>query len=110
MLDECLYQYINQELADYDVRIVSGTASGADQLGEQFANNYNLQLLKIPAKWDIIDGIDPKHIRVNKYGAFYNSNAGFERNNEMASISHGCYVFWDGVSKGTANMIMLARD
>lgn len=75
-----------------ETEIVSGTARGADQLGEKLAKEYNLKLTKMPANW-------------NEYG----KSAGYRRNAEMAKYSNGCIVFWDGVSRGTKHMIDLAE-
>ena len=78
-----------------DVEIISGTANGADKLGEKFAEKYNLKLTKFPADWD-------------KYG----KSAGYIRNEEMAkyAIDNGIvFVFWDGESKGTKHMISMAN-
>ena len=74
-----------------DVEIVSGTARGADQLGEQFALKYGLKLTKFPADWD-------------KYG----KSAGYIRNVEMAKYADVLFAFWDGKSKGTGHMIKIA--
>ena len=72
--------------------IVSGTAKGADQMGERLAKEYGLTLLLMPAQWDT-----------------YGRSAGYKRNEEMAKIAHGCIVFWDGQSKGSKHMIDLAE-
>ena len=80
-----------------DVEIISGTAKGADSLGEQFANKYGLKLTKFPADW-------------NQYG----KSAGYIRNEEMAKYagenSDGVlFAFWNNISSGTKNMINIAR-
>lgn len=75
-----------------DVEIVSGTAKGADSLGERYAIENNLQLTKFPADWD-------------KHG----KSAGYIRNEEMAKYSDGLIAFWDNKSKGTKHMIDLAE-
>jgi hypothetical protein len=75
-----------------NVTIVSGTAKGADTLGEKYAVERNLELVEFPANWD-------------KFG----KSAGYRRNVEMADFSDGCVVFWDGVSKGTKHMIDIAE-
>lgn len=72
--------------------ILSGTARGADRLGEIFADKHNLQVERIPAEWD-------KHGRI----------AGYLRNIEMAKIATHCIVFWDGHSRGTKSMIDIAK-
>ena len=81
---------IKQRIGDFEV--VSGCARGADKLGEQFANEFNLSIQKFPANWE-------------KYG----KKAGFIRNEEMAKYANGCIVFWNQKSKGTENMINLAN-
>lgn len=78
-----------------EIEIVSGTARGADQLGEQYASENGLLIKRMPAEWD-------------RYG----KSAGYKRNEEMAKYASpegGCVVFWDGVSAGTGHMIDLAR-
>jgi len=92
----------------YNVTIISGCASGADTLAIRYAKQNSLTLIEKPADWNNLEGIDPKNIKINKYGKPYNSLAGFERNEEMAKIADALIVFWDGKSKGTANMIELA--
>ena len=73
--------------------IVSGTADGADKLGEKFANQYGLSVERCPANWD-------------RYGKM----AGMIRNRKMAMIATHCIVFWDGYSRGSYNMIELATE
>lgn len=81
-----------------DVEIISGCAKGADTLGMRYAAVMKIYCAKFPADWD-------------KFG----KRAGFIRNEEMAKYSisdnsKGVLVaFWDGKSKGTANMIKLAE-
>ena len=75
-----------------NIEVVSGTAKGADQLGERYAKEYNLLLKKFPADWD-------------KYG----KSAGYHRNKQMAEYATHCVCFWDGISKGTKMMIDLAK-
>jgi hypothetical protein len=74
------------------VEIVSGGAKGADNLGERFAIDNNLQIKRFPAEWD-------------KYG----KSAGYRRNSDMADYADSCICFWDGQSKGTNHMINLAK-
>ena len=79
------------------IEIVSGGASGADKLGERFAEEFGYSLAKFPADWD-------------KYG----KGAGIIRNKQMAkyAVSDKCIgmliAFWDGKSRGTKNMIEIA--
>ena len=71
-----------------EIIIVSGTANGADSLGERYAAENGLKAETYPADWD-------------KYG----KRAGMIRNAEMAKVSDVLISFWDGSSKGTKNMI-----
>lgn len=79
-------------------RIISGTARGADQMGEQYARNAGYEISRFPADWD----------RLGK-------RAGYVRNDEMArfAVADGntgvLIAFWDGKSKGTKHMIGLAE-
>lgn len=80
------------------IKFVSGTAIGADVLGEQFAHTYGYDVIRFPADW-------------NKFG----KSAGYRRNAEMAKFASvdgnkGILIaFWDGKSKGTKHMIDLAK-
>lgn len=75
------------------VQVISGTAKGADLLGEQYACEYNFSIKRFPADWD-------------KYG----KKAGYMRNVEMANNANACIVFWDGKSKGSQHMIDIAKE
>ena len=75
------------------IEIVSGTAKGADRLGEELAQYYDYRLKRMPADWDK-----------------YHKAAGYIRNKHMAEYADAAIIFWDGKSKGTAHMIKLARD
>jgi len=72
--------------------IVSGTARGADQLGEQFALEHDIPIKQFPADWD-------------RYG----KPAGYIRNAQMAEYADALIAFWDGKSAGTGHMIEVAR-
>lgn len=74
------------------IEIVSGGAKGADVLGERYAKEMGYALKIFPADWD-------------KYG----KKAGPVRNQQMADYGDALVAFWDGKSKGTANMIANAR-
>jgi|TARA_R110000782_G_scaffold203642_2_gene292198 hypothetical protein len=76
----------------YDVTIISGTARGADKLGERYAGQNHHKLEKYPAMWDL-----------------YGKSAGYKRNEEMANTSDAAVVFWDGKSKGTKHMIDISK-
>lgn len=71
--------------------VVSGTARGADVLGEIYAKANGIPVKQFPANW-------------NKHG----KKAGYLRNAEMAEYADALIAFWDGKSKGTKHMIDLA--
>jgi hypothetical protein len=74
------------------LEIVSGTARGADQLGEKLAEELGIKVARFPADWD-------------QFG----KGAGYRRNAEMADYGDVLLAFWDGKSRGTRMMIELAR-
>lgn len=80
-----------------NIEIISGTANGADKLGEKFAKEFELCLKQFPANWNL-----------------YGNSAGYRRNREMAlyakqdSELNILIAYWDGISKGTKHMINLA--
>ena len=88
-----LCQVCNKALSKQkQIEIVSGTAKGADKLGEQYAINNGYEIKQFPADWD-------------KYG----KSAGYKRNEQMAKYADALIAFWDGKSKGTRHMIDLAK-
>lgn len=87
---KCDYHLQNLRLED--IVIVSGHASGADSLGERYAQERGFQLETYPADWQA-------HGRA----------AGPIRNAKMANVAHALIAFWDGKSRGTKNMIETAR-
>lgn len=72
--------------------IVSGHASGADALGERYAQERGLECEQYPADWEA-----------------YGRAAGPIRNAEMAEVADALIAFWDGASRGTKNMIDTAK-
>jgi hypothetical protein len=87
--ESCDNILINQE----EVEVVSGTASGADTLGEKYAQEKGYKIEKFPAQWDL-----------------YGKSAGYKRNQQMAEYADGLIAFWDGKSKGTKHMIDIATN
>jgi len=74
------------------VEIVSGTARGADALGERYAEEKGFKIKRFPAQWDL-----------------HGKSAGYKRNLEMADYADALIAFWDGKSKGTQHMINIAQ-
>lgn len=91
-----------------EIFIVSGKASGADQLGELYAKAKGYTILEYPAKWRDLT-LKPCVVKYRRDGTPYNALAGHNRNEEMAKIADACVCFWDGRSTGTQNMINLAK-
>ena len=83
----CDYYLQNKD----DIEVVSGRATGADTLGEEYARSRSHKLKYFPANW-------------KKYGA----SAGPHRNSEMGDYADALIAFWDGKSKGTHHMIKYA--
>ncbi len=81
------------------ITIISGNALGTDRMGEEYAKLRGYNLMIFPAEWF-------------KYGR----RAGIIRNAQMAdyATSNGVegilIAFWNGLSKGTGNMIEQAQN
>jgi len=91
------YELLKEEMSIicsgiYELEIVSGTARGADQLGEKWALENGFPVKRFPADW-------------LKYG----KSAGYVRNEQMAQYANCLIAFWDGISNGTKHMIELAK-
>jgi len=76
--------------------IVSGTAAGADRLGEVYANLRGYRVRRFPADW-------------YPDGKTLDMAAGNKRNKLMAIYGTHLVAFWDGASSGTADMIKQAK-
>jgi len=87
LCEKCDYYFQNCE----PTAIICGEAKGADTLGKRYAKERNIKVLSFPADWD-------------RYG----KSAGYRRNQQMAENAQALIVFWDGISRGTKNMIDIA--
>lgn len=76
-----------------DIEVVSGTANGADKLGERYAQEKGYPIKRFPADWDI-----------------HGKKAGYIRNREMAEYADALIAFWDKESKGTVHMLNIAKE
>jgi len=72
--------------------IVSGGAKGADQIGERFALEHELELVLFKPDW-------------KRFG----KRAGFMRNSDIIAHADAVVAFWDGQSKGTKDSIDKAK-
>lgn len=87
IVDEAIRQ------SGFDITLViSGAASGVDQLGEEWARKHNVPISSHPANW-----------------ARFGRSAGFKRNIEMLDEAEVVIAIWDGKSKGTKHTITEAE-
>lgn len=105
--DKLNYLLVNVK-PDDSIVIISGTASGADSLGERYALNNGLAVERYPAKWTDFNA-KPCNIK-EKNGYKYNSLAGMNRNRTMADVCDIAVAFFDGKSPGTKQMIEILKN
>lgn len=74
------------DIKQYDIIIVSGTANGADKLGERYAKEKGYKIERYPADWSI------------------GKQAGYIRNSQMADVANACAIFCVNKSKGSMHM------
>ncbi len=91
------YRKLSSELDRFlsgkkNVTIISGTARGADRLGERYAAERGYKIDQFPAEW-----------------SRYHQGAGPIRNLEMVKTANAVVAFWDNQSPGTKNIIDCAR-
>lgn len=77
---------------DEEIVVISGTAKGADRLGERYAKEKGYEIERYPADWD-------------RFG----KSAGYIRNGIMGKAGDALIAFWDGKSNGTSIMIQVAK-
>jgi predicted Rossmann-fold nucleotide-binding protein len=75
-----------------DTVVISGGARGVDSVAEQAAREAGLEVLVLYPEWD----------RLGKA-------AGFARNKEIVQRADKIVAFYNGISKGTAHTLGLAR-
>jgi len=92
LVDSC-DRFLSAVVGKRPVEVVSGTARGADRLGERYARERGFGLAQFPAQW-------------NKFG----KSAGYKRNQQMAEYADALVAFPVGESRGTRHMIRIARD
>lgn len=72
--------------------VVCGMAPGVDTLGGRWAIRNGIPVVQMPANWDL-----------------YGKAAGPIRNAEMLKVADAVIVVWDGKSRGSAHMLMIAK-
>lgn len=106
--NKCDFLLKNKIKEGYSIRIISGTARGADSLGEKYAYIRKYELIRKPANWNDLSDVNCI-IKYNKYGEPYNALAGSNRNNEMADIADACIIFNVNKSSGSLDMANICR-
>lgn len=87
------YELLKSEVDKIPTKlIISGGATGADLLAEEYAMKNNISLITHIADWD-------------KHG----KSAGPIRNKLIVEHSDFILAFWDGQSKGTKNCLQIAK-
>lgn len=95
MIEKCDYYLSDAVKKGYTIEIVSGTAKGADKLGEEYAKLRGYRIAYFPADW-----------------ASYGKRGGYLRNQQMANYAGtdgALILFWDGQSKGSKHMLDIAK-
>lgn len=87
-----LSKYCDKIREHYNIiEIISGTARGADRLGERYAMENNIPIKRFPADWNI------------------GKSAGYIRNKKMGEYCTNALIFWDCKSRGTKHMISIMK-
>jgi len=109
-LKEKLDHLLTKKLEDFEIAIVSGTAYGADKLGERYANEKGFGIDRYPADWNNIDGKPKNEIGIRNDGYSYWKKAGHVRNVQMSENAEACVVFILNESSGSEDMAKIAKN
>lgn len=108
------YRLFAQVMDEYDAKFagrkvvyLTGKApSGADDLIIRWCIERGRAWSEFPADWNDVEG-RAVVVRYRRDGSAYNVLAGFNRNRDMRDVATHLITFYDGVSKGTRDMIDL---
>jgi len=92
LLKDKMDSLIKAKSLTHEVIIISGTAKGADMMGETYAADRQLNIMKFPAQWEL-----------------HGKSAGYKRNVHMSTVADAVVVFWDGKSKGSKHMVDISK-
>lgn len=84
--------YVLSDCQQEELEFVCGEAKGADECGKRYALRRGKKVKSFPANWSL-----------------NGKAAGPIRNEEMARYADVLIAFWDGVSRGTKDMINRAQ-
>lgn len=91
---EKIYQILNMFREIDNIHIITGGSKGTEEIAEEFADEYQLELTSIKPDWE-------------ENGNF----AGYIRNEDLINLEPDFLVtFWDGDSPGTKDLIKKAKD
>lgn len=113
---QCIFDYLNtylkrkgiDPLKNRVVFITGKAKTGADDMIIEWCKEFGWPWAEFPAYWERLDE-EGAVIKINGTGARYNARAGFQRNTRMAKIGTHLLTFYDGVSRGTRDMITTAE-
>ena len=93
-LDTKIKHILNREGLQHksDIIIISGMATGPDEIAANYASDKHIPLITFPAEW-------------KRYG----KKAGFIRNSEMLKHAEYVIAFYDGQSNGTKHTLREAK-
>jgi hypothetical protein len=92
-IDRLVSNHYDMMTEEGDLEMVTGCARGADQIPYYYNKRFNVPIMEFPADWDT-----------------HGKAAGFIRNRAMAEYADALIAFWDGESRGTKNMIEVAKE
>jgi hypothetical protein len=92
---QLVYDFLDRNY-DKIKMIVSGGATGADSMAQEWAKERGFPVLVFYPRWKERDGT-------------HNKGAGFKRNRHIVEEADVVVAFWDGASKGTQNSLDTAK-
>ncbi|MBX6424156.1 DUF2493 domain-containing protein [Thermosulfurimonas sp. F29] len=95
-----VFSRLDRLVADLDlaqVTIIAGGAKGVDHLAKEWAKSRRISFKEFPADWD-------------RDWDRYSKRADKVRNRRMAEVADLVIALWDGVSTGTAHMVVTAHE
>lgn len=99
--------YLKNKSED-EIEMITGCATGADEIPFFYEVWYGYKVTEFPADWGNLN-VKPCVKKLTRSGKPYNALAGHIRNKKMAEYSDALIAFWDSKSKGTKDMIDLAK-
>lgn len=90
--------------------VIAGAAKGADAMAAQAARDMGMEVIEVPAAWDVTDATPPWAIRYTRAGRRYDMRAGTLRNAAMLELEPDVVLaFTDALEGGTEDCAMQAK-